>query len=901
MSGLLLLSFYLSFESQNYFFMKILKRTFYFFLTISLIQACKPTETAVNFDETVNLDTIDIEPAKPKVYNASESRVNDLIHTKLEVSFDWDSTYLYGKASLTFTPYFYAVDSLILDAKGFQLHEVALLNNIGEKSPLAYSYDSSFIRIALDKTYQRTDTYQVFIHYTAMPNKLDAGGSAAITSDKGLYFINADGSDPEKPKQIWTQGETEASSCWFPTIDSPNEKTTQEIYITVDSNYVTLSNGALMFQTENEDGTHTDYWKQDLPHAPYLFMMAVGDFAVVKDEWRSKPVHYYVEPKYEAYAKDIYPNTPEMLEFFSNRLGYDYPWDKYHQIVVRDYVSGAMENTGAVIFGDFIQGDDRFLIDNSGEDIVAHEMFHHWFGDLVTCESWANLPLNEAFATYGEYLWNEHKYGKDQADYHGNNDLKVYLQTSRSAKKKLIRFDYGHRMEMFDAHSYQKGGRVLHMLRAYVGDDAFFAALNLYLKDNEYQAAEIHHLRLAFEEVTGEDLNWFFNQWFLSAGHPEIEVKHEFVDSTKTLHVTLKQTQEGEEIPAIFELYTDVEIVHGDGKKSIEPIHLTKREQTFTYSLDKAPLLVNFDANKTLLAEIDQDFDKSEAVVLFEKGENFLDRYTAIKEMKRAKDEASLKAIESALEDDFWKIRETALENSKYLIRQKKESLLPIIKKMALEDEKSAVRSEAFNTLSKYYEEEVPAEFLKKGLADKSYRVVSTSLDALYEIDSKVGIAEAKQLEKADNNGIKLAIAKIYAEDGASEHNTFFQKAVSEMGGFNLYPLLASYGSFLETQDALIIEKAVPTLKKVAQNEGAWFVRMSGINAISQLKKKYQKQEKEAKAELGEEDSSKDASQLNAELEEAKKMIELLKASLQEIRKGEENENLLRIIDSNLN
>ena len=305
-----------------------------------------------------------------------------------------------------------------------------------------------------------------------------------------------------------------------------------------------------MFQTENEYGTRTDYWKQNLPHAPYLFMMAVGEFAIAKDEWRGKPVHYYVEKKYADVAKEIYPNTVEMLEFFSTKLGYDYPWDKYHQVVVRDYVSGAMENTGAVIFGDFIQGNKRFLIDNAGEDIVAHEMFHHWFGDLVTCESWSNLPLNESFATYGEYLWNEHKYGKDQADLHIDQDLSVYLGQSRINKETLIRFNYDNRMEMFDAHSYQKGGRVLHMLRNYIGDDAFFAGLNLYLKDNEFQTVEIHNLRLAFEEVTGEDLNWFFNQWFLSAGHQIIEVEKNFADGK--LAVTIQQTQDGPDVPEVF-------------------------------------------------------------------------------------------------------------------------------------------------------------------------------------------------------------------------------------------------------------------------------------------------------------------------------------------------------------
>ena len=872
-----------------------------FVTALAFFNACKPSSEIYEIDEMVTLDTIDIKPQEPKMYQAAETRVNDLLHTKLEVSFDWDSTFLYGKAYLTVKPYFYPVDSLVLDAKGFQIHEVALLNKLGEKSPLKYDYDSSFIQIALDKTYQRNDTYRVFINYTAMPNKLEESGSAAITSEKGLYFINPDGKEPNKPKQIWTQGETESSSCWFPTIDSPNEKTTQEIYITVDSNYVTLSNGALIFQTENEDGSRTDYWKQDLPHAPYLFMMAVGEFAVVEDEWKGKDVHYYVEPKYEPYAKDIYPHTPEMLSFFSEKLGYEYPWDKYHQVVVIDYVSGAMENPGAVIFGDFVQGDDRFLIDNSGEDIVAHEMFHHWFGDLVTCESWANLPLNEAFATYGEYLWLEHKYGIDQADYHGLKDLNIYLQSSKTGRKELIRFYYEERMEMFDAHSYHKGGRVLHMLRKQIGDDAFFAALELYLKDNAFKAAEIHHLRLAFEEVTGEDLNWFFNQWFLQAGHPEIKVSHQYIDSTKTLEVEIIQSQEGDNVPSVFELYSNLEIVNHLGKVEILPVHITQREQQFNFSMEQQPLLVNFDANKSLVATINQKFDENEAIVLYEKGKNFVDRYEAIKALKKEKDSISLNVIESALNDPFWKIREEALESSKNLIKARKELLLDKLKSLALEDEKSAVRSEAFYRISKHYQEDVDMDFFKKGLEDKSYRVVSTALDALYEKDAKAGIAAAEKMEKEDNSGIKIAIAGIYAEDGNKAHHPFFQNAIGELSGFNLYPFLATYGEYINKQSDETISSAIPTFEKIGKGDDPWYVRMNAINALVSLYTKYQDQVSDLTNALNSDSAQSDPSKINAQLANAEKMQEALKAALLNIRKDEENVNLERIIDGTLN
>lgn len=871
-------------------------------LIILLIQACKPGKEVVETPITeVNLDTVEVDSYDEEIYNPSETRVNDLLHTKLEVSFDWDSTYLYGKAFLKFKPYFYDTDSLTLDAKGFQINELAMLNKLGNKSPLKYSYDSSYIYINLGKTYTRNDTFEIFVDYTAMPNKLDAGGSAAITSDKGLYFINPDGSDPNKPRQIWTQGETEASSCWFPTIDSPNEKTSQEIFITVDSAFKTLSNGTLMFQTENADGTRTDFWKQKLPHAPYLFMMAIGEFAVVEDQWRDIPVNYYVEPKYEKFAKDIYPNSTEMIEFFSNKLNYDYPWDKYHQVVVRDYVSGAMENTGAVIYGDFIQGNDRFLIDNSGEDIVAHELFHHWFGDLVTCESWANLPLNESFATYGEYLWNEYKYGKDEADYKGYNDLRIYLQTARMGKEELIRFDYGHHMEMFDAHSYQKGGRVLHVLRNYVGDEAFFAALNHYLKTNEFKAVEIHHLRLAFEEVTGEDLNWFFNQWFLSAGHPVLEVEKEYVDSTNTLKVIVIQTQEGEDVPAVFKLPTSIEIVKANGLIYEKSITLEQREQTFEFTLSEAPLLVNLDANKSLLAEIEQDFSMEEAVVLYEKGGNFMDRYEAIRELKRNNDSIAIQTIKKALKDSHWKIRAYAIEGIRNLAKSEGEATFKQLKEMALNDEKSNVRAEAIRALNKYFEADISADLLQKAAEDPSYLVVSSALNALYDKDAAAGLQAAKKLEKEESASLTTTIAEMYAEDGSAEHLHFFQESIRTVSGFNIYPLSMSFGDFLVKQEDDLIQEALPQLTEIAQGEGAWWMRMGAVNSIIKVKNKYADASKSLEKEIKATEDTAKIADLNHRKVKADKMLKWVVGELKTLSENESNDNLKRILEGNLN
>ncbi|HEY0244145.1 MAG TPA: M1 family metallopeptidase, partial [Mucilaginibacter sp.] len=443
-----------------------------------------------------------------KIYRETPPKINDLIHTKLDVRFDYKKRYLYGKEWVTLKPHFYPTDTLRLDAKGMDIKTIAIVKN-GKNVPLKFSYDSLTLAIHLDKVYHNSESYTIYIDYTSKPNELKVKGSAAINDAKGLYFINPDGTEKDKPTQIWTQGETESSSAWFPTIDKSEQKTTDEISMTVPAKYVTLSNGRLASQKNNADGTRTDTWKMELPHSPYLFMMAVGDFKVYHDKWRNKPVDYYLEPKYAPYAKEIFGMTPELMEFYSKTLGVDYPWNKYAQIVVRDYVSGAMENTTATLHGEYVQGTHRELIDSyydAGRSTIAHELFHQWFGDYVTTESWSNLTVNESFADFSEMLWAEHKYGKDEADAHSYTALVSYLSNPENKTKDLVRFYYDDKEDVFDLVTYQKGGRILNMLRNYLGDAAFFKGLSSYLKTNAFKTGEAQQLRLALEDASGLDL-----------------------------------------------------------------------------------------------------------------------------------------------------------------------------------------------------------------------------------------------------------------------------------------------------------------------------------------------------------------------------------------------------------
>src|SRR5450755_4657735 len=576
------------FPTSNLKKMMRMKRILVFLFSFSMIFSIKAQDS-----------TLDSKDPALLIYRASFPHINDLMHTKLDVRFDYSKSYMYGKAWITLKPHFYPTDTLSLDAKGMDIKEVSMLKG-NQRSPLKYYNDGTTLRIHLDKTYRYTENYTIYIDYTSKPNELKAQGSAAITDAKGLYFINPHGTEKNKPIQIWTQGETESNSAWFPTIDKPDQKCTEEISMNVPSKYVTLSNGKLVSQIKNPDGTRTDNWKMDLPHSPYLFFMGVGDYAVIHDSYKGKEVNYYVEKEYASVAKRIFGLTPEMMTFYSRILGMEYPWVKYSQMTARDYVSGAMENTTSTLHTDALQQDARELTDgNKYEDYICHELFHQWFGDLVTTESWSNLTLNESFANFSETLWAEYKHGKDAGDATNYHDIEKYLADPKNPSKNLVRFYYKDREDMFDMVTYSKGGRILNMLKNYVGDSAFFKALNLYLTRYKFKSAETQELRLAFEEVTGQDLNWYWNQWYYGSGHPKFVIDYQYNDAAGKATVIIRQTQN---TGKIFRIPMTIDVYEGTAKTSY-PVWIEHLVDTFTFSYKNKPSLINIDGNKIILCE----------------------------------------------------------------------------------------------------------------------------------------------------------------------------------------------------------------------------------------------------------------------------------------------------------
>lgn len=773
------------------------------------------------------------------LYRGEREKINNLVHTKLKVNFDFQNKQLNGEEWVTITPHFYRVRKVTLDAKAMLIHTVELN---GQK--LDFNYDNFQMIIDLPKEYKKGEEYTLYIKYTAQPEKVRQKGSAAITAAKGLYFINPLGLQKDKPIQVWTQGETEASSCWFPTIDAPNQKTSQEIYITVPKNFKTLSNGKLVNQT-NSGSNRTDYWKLDQKHAPYLFFMGVGEYEIIEDNYKNIPVHYYVEKKYAPYAQQIFGDTPEMIGFFSDLLGVEYPWNKYHQIVARDYVSGAMENTTAVIHGEQANQMKGQLIDeNRQENTIAHEIFHHWFGNLVTSESWSNLALNESFASYSEYLWREHKYGRENADAHLFEAIKVYKDDQDNFDKKLVRFNYVDKEDMFDAVSYNKGGAILHMLRKYLGDEAFFASLKKFLTENQYKAAEVHQLRLAFEEVSGKDLNWFFDQWFYGSGHPKIQVSYDYNTLEKTVIVTFVQSQINEfKFPMAIDIYEN-------GQKTRHNVFVDSRDASFKFGFtSKSPDLIQINADGVLLADFFENKVLSDYIFQLRNVDAYVHKREALLEVAKSQDQKkAFNAVADAMNDDFYKMRILALENIDLINKWSKKNVIERIKGIADRDQKTLVQAAAIETLGKLTDPELKAIFVK-ALQSESYNVLGKALVGMYYIDKDLAIKKSKELPLEVKNIIATPLTRIYIEEKDESEMVFIANNVLSGMFLNNNPKIQAiyrkaYEQIANSNNTEAIQNLVNDVVAKGNQYKQFNFDKVGINLLRQMVQKQKAAEK---------------------------------------------------------
>ena len=570
-------------------------------------------------------------------------RVVDIQHIALALDIDPAARSVSGTATLRAMVIAGATKSVELDAVELAIEKV----NVGGK-PAQFRHDGKRLRVDLPAALATGAELTLEIAYKGAPRR-------------GLYFVEPDEGYPAKPLQAWTQGQDEDSRYWFPCFDAPNEKATSEIVVTVPAPMFALSNGILVSDTTN-GARRTLHWRLDVPHSCYLIMLAIGDFASVETTWRDLSVVYYAERGHEDAAERTLARTPQMLELFSQKFGVPYPYPRYSQVFVADFIFGGMENTSATTLTDTVLLDERAAIDYDVDALVAHELAHQWFGDLVTCRDWGEGWLNEGFATYAEYLWREHHEGRDAADLELEDWADQYFGEDAGRYRRTIATKlYDEPIDIFDRHLYEKGGRVLHMLRAVLGDDGFWRTLAHYLTKHRHGLVESRDLARAVEDATGKVVDWFFSQWVIDgAGHPELAISIRWDADTQLATVEVEQTQQVEGKTPVFRLPTSMRFRIGTGDVDV-PIEIVERKQIFHLKLAGEPTQAIFDPGRVLLAA--RKIDKPEPLWLAELAGATLaiDRAAAALALARRGGPAAEQALSIALEKDpFWAVRGSA-------------------------------------------------------------------------------------------------------------------------------------------------------------------------------------------------------------------------------------------------
>jgi aminopeptidase N len=799
------------------------------------LEGCK-SSAKVAGDGVVEVDTLAAEEdffggEDELPYQATATRSMDLLHMDLDLSFDWENQQVMGKAKLRLTPYFYPQKIVALDAQDFEFGRVARIYK-GQLETLSYRYDEQEIQIYLPEELTVGDTVELEINYVAFPDRNSGGGSAAISDTKGLYFIDPMDTIPGKPTMLWTQGETEHSSKWFPTVDRPNERLTHNIWLTVPDSMVSISNGRLLKQQKLGNGLRKDHWEMNLPHAPYLVAIAVGDFAKVTASHGDLPLGYYVEKGFEKGAAKVFASTPQMIGYFEKTLGIPFPWQKYDQIVVRDFVSGAMENTTASIFMEELLLDEREALDSEWDYIIAHELFHQWFGDLVTAESWSNLTLNEAFANYSEYLWNAHRYGQDQADLKLVVEKEGYFAEAETAPKELIRFNYADAEDLFDAHSYNKGGLVLHMLRRQLGDAAFFKGLNLYLTQHAFQAVEAHDLRLAMEQVSGHDLNGFFNQWFFAKGHPELVIAVDY-SQPENLLLRFSQVQDSFEFP-VFQLPITVSWYEGEVRKT-KIVQLTKAQQEVALENGYPISLVYVNEGHEIVMKGNQVMSNAQYLQQFKESQLGVARFEALDSLvSREATEELVLVLPLAIQDSFAAIRERGLS----LLQggeQWKETLAELEEKiyqLAEGDPQNKVRAGALEVLTEWNPSGYRGAFTRLA-RDPSYLVAGAALMGLSRVaDPVMELSWMETFEGETNFRISVGLAEYYLKNKVLGKGPWFDQTFSKLSGEGLYYFMGYYGSYYMEVEVSEKEKALSHLFTVLEFNSKDYLRLGAFQTL---------------------------------------------------------------------
>jgi aminopeptidase N len=728
--------------------------------------------------------------------NYIRSRAIDVKHIAIDLKFDWDKEQAFGTSTITVTT-FKNTAKINLDAAYMTINSVKLSNGTVLKYTYAGKDSDNNLEIMLDREYKRGEDLTVKVDYkTNYVNTADAETSIGGFG-RGLRFIKPNADQPNKPYQIWSQGQTEFNRYWFPSYDNPNDFRTTELKATVEKKYSVISNGKQTADTPNSDGTHTVSWKMDQPYSNYLTSIVVGEYTNVEQVADGIPVYNFGYKNKTKEVAETVKRLPDMINFFSKMTGVKYMYPKYSQTFVEDF-GGGMENISATTQIAELIKDSREILDEDGDSLQAHELAHQWFGDYVTCRDWGQIWLNESFATYFDDLYQEHSKGHNEFLYNNlRSNQNVYYQDWKQGNRRpIITKYYANKDAMFDNYAYPRGAAVLHMLRKHLGDENWWKAINHYLVSNAHQPVSTEDLRIAIEESTGESMDWFFDQWLYKMGHPVFVVTQSYENGKLTLNV--KQTQkidENNEFPQteMFQMFVDVAIDNKVQRVFIKP----QAENVFTFDAATKPKLVNFDYEGTIIKELTFEKSTDDLIYQLANDKDILGRRRALEELSvkpadNKYDPKSVAAVLNTIEKDAnWRMRRAAIsiltkiKTSKSANPDDESSIVlddvtvQVLLKAA-KDEKSLVRTDAVELLGKTKDAKFESLF-NTALNDQSYSVIEAAA---------IGLANAKSAKAYD-----VLIKLTQTDSWRSRYRIAGLRALAELGDKRAFETAYKYAT----------------------------------------------------------------------------------------------------------
>ncbi|WP_448269493.1 M1 family aminopeptidase [Nostoc sp. DSM 114159] len=710
-------------------------------------------------------------------------RPGQVEHIFLDLSLDIPKLCYQGSCSIRLLPIRNGIDRLTLDAVNLNIESVQV-----DEVPQNFDYDGEQLSIQLSQVTQIGKRLLIAIAYSV------------AKPQRGIYFIQPDKHYPNKPTQVWTQGEDEDSRFWFPCFDYPGQLSTSEIRVRVPNPLVAISNGELIDTTE--DGDYKVYhWLQQQVHPTYLMTLAVGDFAEIRDEWNGKAVTYYVEKGREEDAKRSMEKTPRMIEFLSQKYGYPYPFPKYAQVCVDDFIFGGMENTSTTLLTDRCLLDERAALDNRNtESLVVHELAHQWFGDLVVIKHWSHAWIKEGMASYSEVMWTEQEYSLEEAAYYRLLEARRYLSEDSSRyRRPMVTHVYREAIELYDRHIYEKGSCVYHMIRAQLGDELFWQAIQTFVRDNAHKTVETVDLLRAIEKATGRNLLFLFDQYVYRGGHPDFKVAYSWDGDAHLAKITVTQTQADEgksgskdlfdlKIPIGFG-YTQQEEVRSkelgvkNNSKLITPnsqlkiftVRVNEREQSFYFPLENKPQFISFDVGNNYLKTVVLEYPITELKAQLEFDPDPISRsYAAAALAKKGGLEAIVALSASLKNDPLWGVRvEVAKQLAQINLDQAFDGLIP-----GLKDKNAYVRRAVVEALTQFKTAEsykVVRGLLQKG--DPSYYVEAAA-------SRVIGAIGSSNLEEKPKEDKVLKLLKSVLEEKAGWNEVVRSGAIAGLAEF---------------------------------------------------------------------------------------------------------------------